>query len=69
MPYFYCVSYTLLLSVISKLAEVKFDPIVCVVDKDVEEHLSQDQLLGAIIFHQSPPGHRALDHNYLAVSF
>ena len=42
---FYFVNCTPFVGVIRKLAEGALDPPVCVIEKDVEEHQSQDRLL------------------------
>ena len=41
-PSFQCIDCTTQLGVICKLAEGALDAIVCVIDKDVEEHQSQN---------------------------
>ena len=67
IPPFYCVSCTTQFSVISKLAEAALEPTIYV-DKDVEEHWSQDKSLGDTTHDQSPLGHGAIDHDLLAVT-
>ena len=41
---------------------------VCVIDKDVKEHWVQDRTLGYATCCWPPLGHRAIDHNLLAVT-
>ena len=67
-PSFQCVDCTTQLGVIRKLAEGALDAIVCVIDKDVEEHSSQDRPLENTICDWPPPGHRVTDHNPLAAT-
>jgi len=44
-PSFQCIDCTAQLGVLFKLAEGALSAIVCVIDKDVEEHLSQGRPL------------------------
>jgi len=53
------------LGAISKLAEGTLDPIIYVIDKDAEEHQSQDGPPGNNWF---PPGHKTVDHSPLAMT-
>jgi len=64
---FYCISCTIQLGVISKLAESTLDATLCVTDKDVEEHQSHDGPLGDTTYDWPPPGLRAIDLNPLTV--
>lgn len=58
---FCCVSCT------THIGECTLNPIVYVIEKDVEERQSQDGLLRETIHAWLPPGHRAIDHNPLAM--
>ena len=64
----YCVNCNTQLGVIRKPAESTLNPTVSVSDKDVGEHWSQDRPLGDTAHAWPPPGHRAMDHNSLAVT-
>ena len=69
IPSFYCINCTALLGDSSKLAEGALDPIICAINKDVKEYQSQDRPLGDTTHQWPTPGHRAIDHNPLAVTF
>jgi len=67
-PSFCCTDCTNQLGAISKLAAGTLNPTIYVLDKYVEEHLSQDRPLGDTICHQPPPACRAIDNSSLAVT-
>lgn len=48
------------LSIISKLAEIVLNPSFEVIDKDVEEHLSQGRPQGDTTLDLPPPGQRGI---------
>jgi len=55
-------------SIISKPAESTLNSIVCAIDKDIEEHQSQDGPLGDTTYDWPPPGQRAIHNNPLATN-
>jgi len=55
--------------VISKPAEGTLSPIICIIDKDVEKHRSQDSLEGNPARHWTTRGHSAIHHNPLSMAF
>ncbi|KAJ7411316.1 hypothetical protein WISP_103196 [Willisornis vidua] len=63
IPSFCHINSTTQLCVICKFAEDALDLPVCVIDEDTEEHWSEDRALRVTSCHQSPPRHRAIDHN------
>jgi len=63
-----CVSRTTQLGVVGRLAEGALSPSVHVTDKDVKQHWPQYQPLRHTTRHWSPPGHRAIDCNFLSAS-
>ena len=67
VPPFCCVTCTTQLGVNSKYPEGTLSPAVYVIDKDVEEHQSEDRPLGYTTRDQPPLGHRANDNNPLAM--
>ena len=67
-PSFQGTDCTTQLGVLCKLDEGALDAVVCVTDKDVEEHWSQDGSLGDIAHDLLPSGHRTIDHNPLAMA-
>jgi len=68
IPSIYCICCTTLLSVISKLAEGALNPTISVIDKDVEEHQSQEGPLEDTASHWPPPGCEAIDHKPLSMT-
>lgn len=66
-PSFCFVSCTIQLGVICKFTESALNPITFVIDKDVEEHWSQDRPHGDTTCDQPPPEHRTIDHSPLSV--
>ena len=52
----------------ANLLRLPLSATVCITDKDVEEHQSQDGPLWDAARGQLPPGHRAIDNNPLAVT-
>ncbi|KAJ7399479.1 testosterone 17-beta-dehydrogenase 3-like [Pitangus sulphuratus] len=56
------------LYVICKLAEGTLNPTVCVIDKDIKEHQSQDRALRDTIRHQPLRGYRVINHSSLSAS-
>jgi len=69
IPSFWCVSCTIQLGVICKLAEGALDLAVCVIDENVKEHRSQYRPLRDTTHHWHPLGHSAIDHYPLAATF
>lgn len=47
----------------ANLAEGTLSPTVCVIEKDIEEHWSQDRPLGDITHDWPLPRHRTIDNN------
>lgn len=41
---------------------------MCVVDEDIDEHLSPDRILRDTTHHRLPPRYRAFDHSSLSMS-
>ena len=68
IPSFYCVTCTTQLDVISKFAEGALNPTVYDIDKDVEEHWSQDGALRDTTHDWPLPEHRAIDNYSPATS-
>jgi len=59
MPFFCSVNYSTQLGVISKPAEGALNPIICVIDKNVKEHQSNDGSLGAPPMTMLLPAHES----------
>lgn len=68
IPFFYCISCTSQLIVISKLAKSSLNPTLHFIDKDDEEHQSQDEPLVDTICHQPLPEHTFTDLSSLSVT-
>ena len=68
IPSFCCISCTTQLGVICKLPEEALNPIIYVMDRDVEEHQSQDGPLGNTTHEHSPPAQRAIANNPLVTT-
>lgn len=64
----YHINCTTQLSIISKLADGTFNPTEYFIDKDVEEHQSQNSFPGDIICDWPPPEYRSVDNNPLAMT-
>jgi len=69
ISFFCCINRTTQLSVVCKLAEGALDPTVYVIDKDIKQYWSQDRPLRDTIHHWPLPGHGAIGHHSLGVTF